>query len=81
MLDDVRERGWAIADEELEVGVRSIAVPIRDHTGVVIAAMNVAAVAGRASTSDLVDRFLPRLRAAAEALENDLRGGDGRPLT
>jgi IclR family pca regulon transcriptional regulator len=81
MLDDVRERGWAIADQELEEGVRSIAVPIRDHTGAVIAAMNVAAIAGRAATSDLVDRFLPRLRIAAAALETDLRGGDGWPFT
>src|SRR5690349_12802465 len=40
-LDRVREQGWALVDQELELGLRSIAVPIRDTNGQVVAAMNV----------------------------------------
>jgi IclR family pca regulon transcriptional regulator len=79
MLAEVRRRGWALADEELEEGVRSIAVPVRDATGTPVAAMNVATVAARATVDDLVERFLPRLQTAVEALEADLRGEGASP--
>ena len=42
-LGVVAERGWAVADEELEVGMVAVAVPVRDHTGGIIAALTVAA--------------------------------------
>jgi IclR family pca regulon transcriptional regulator len=60
-LAQVRARGWALADEELAPGVRSVAVPVRDGTGTVRAAMNVTVHAAETSTERLLDEHLPRL--------------------
>jgi IclR family pca regulon transcriptional regulator len=66
-LTEVRARGWALADEELAPGVRSVAVPVRDGAGVVRAAMNVTVHAAETSTDVLVGEHLPRLlRTAGE---------------
>jgi IclR family transcriptional regulator, pca regulon regulatory protein len=66
-LSQVRARGWALADEELAPGVRSIAVPVRDGSGAVRAAMNVTAHAAETSVDTLLDDHLPHLlRAAGE---------------
>ncbi len=64
-LVQVRARGWALADEELAPGVRSVAVPVRDGTGAVRAAMNVTVHAAETSTERLVDEYLPLLIRAA----------------
>jgi IclR family transcriptional regulator, pca regulon regulatory protein len=74
-LDDelarVRARGWALADEELAPGVRSVAVPVRDGTGAVRAAMNITVHAAETSTERLRDELLPLLqRTAAEVSED-----------
>lgn len=68
ILARVREQGYAIIDQELEMGLRSIAVPIRDGQGRVVAAMNVGAHAVHMSTHELETRALPALRAAAQEL-------------
>ena len=60
-LTQVRARGWALADEELAPGVRSIAVPVRDGTGAVRAAMNVTVHAAETSRERLLPDHLPRL--------------------
>jgi IclR family pca regulon transcriptional regulator len=66
-LRTVRARGWALADEELAPGIRSVAVPVRDGDGVVRAAMNVTVHAAETSVDALVGEYLPRLlRAAGE---------------
>lgn len=66
-LTEVRARGWAVADEELAPGVRSVAVPVRDGTGTVRAAMNVTVHATETSRDRLVSGHLPLLlRAAGE---------------
>jgi IclR family transcriptional regulator, pca regulon regulatory protein len=66
-LTEVRARGWALADEELAPGFRSVAVPVRDGAGVVRAAMNVTVHAAETSTEVLVGQHLPRLlRTAGE---------------
>lgn len=63
----VRARGWALADEELAPGVRSVAVPVRDGAGVVRAAMNVTVHAAETTTEKLLDQHLPHLlRTAGE---------------
>jgi IclR family transcriptional regulator, pca regulon regulatory protein len=63
----VRARGWALADEELAPGVRSVAVPVRDGRGAVHAAMNVTVHAAETSVDVLVGEHLPRLlRTAGE---------------
>ena len=66
-LTQVRARGWALADEELAPGVRSVAVPVRDGAGVVRAAMNITVHAAETSTERLLQEHLPLLlRTAGE---------------
>ena len=66
-LTEVRARGWALADEELALGVRSVAVPVRDGTGAVRAAMNVTVHAAETSLEVLLGEHLPHLlRTAGE---------------
>jgi IclR family transcriptional regulator, pca regulon regulatory protein len=72
LLRRVREHGYALTDQELEDGLRSVAVPIRDAHGAVEAALNIAAHAGRISKDTMLADFLPRLREAAGAIEADL---------
>ncbi|WP_104525675.1 IclR family transcriptional regulator domain-containing protein [Blastococcus atacamensis] len=64
-LTEVRARGWALADEELAPGVRSVAVPVRDGAGVVRAAMNVTVHAAETSTDQLLTEHLPHLLRTA----------------
>jgi IclR family pca regulon transcriptional regulator len=71
-LDRVRRQGWAIVDQELEDGVRSVAAPLRDARGRVIAAVNVSGHAGRVTLSTMRDRFLPELLATAERINERL---------
>ncbi len=56
---DTRERGYAISDEELDLGMRSLAVPIRDSEGVIVAAMSVSAFTARATLDEMIAQFLP----------------------
>src|SRR3954471_16834329 len=78
-LTQVRARGWAIADEELAPGVRSIAVPVRDGTGTVRAAMNVTVHAAETSTERLLDAHLPKLLRAAGDVSADWAQWQSRP--
>jgi IclR family pca regulon transcriptional regulator len=64
-IDRVHAQGYAIVDQELELGLRSMAVPVRRPDGLVVAAINVGVHAGRADTAALVRDFLPLLRKAA----------------
>jgi IclR family pca regulon transcriptional regulator len=64
-LTEIRARGWALADEELAPGVRSVAVPVRDRNGVVQAAMNVTVHAAETSTERLLQEYLPLLLRTA----------------
>jgi IclR family pca regulon transcriptional regulator len=57
-----------VLDEELEVGLRSIAVPVRNRRGEVIAALNVGAPTARASVDRLLSEVLPQLRIGAEQI-------------
>ncbi len=76
-LDRVRRQGWAAVDQELEEGLRSLAVPIHDATGVVIAALNVSVHASRGTMTSLRRDVLPLAQAAALAIEADLRRSAG----
>jgi IclR family pca regulon transcriptional regulator len=64
-LAEIRARGWALADEELAPGVRSVAVPVRDGTATVRAAMNVTVHAAETTTQRLVHDHLPALLTTA----------------
>jgi IclR family transcriptional regulator, pca regulon regulatory protein len=72
-IDDVHDAGWAAVDQELEQGVRSAAVPIRDATGAVVAALNVSVHATRMTMQALRRDVVPKLLRTAEAIEVDLR--------
>lgn len=72
-LDRVRDRGFALADQQLEEGLRSMAVPIRDAGGAVVAGVNVSAHISRGSGQSLHEELLPLLKATAAAIEADLR--------
>jgi IclR family pca regulon transcriptional regulator len=68
ILIEVRQQGYAMIEEELEVGLRSIAVPVRGASGSVIAALNVGAHAARVSSRKMKEEFLPVLLKGAQEL-------------
>ena len=68
VLRQVLRLGYALVDQELEVGLRSMAVPIKSPHGRVVAALNVGTHAQRISVQTMQTKFLPHLRAAAEEL-------------
>lgn len=72
ILDSVAEDGYVLVDQELEEGLRSIAVPVRDASGSAVAAVNVSLHAARTSADQAKTEVLPRLRAAAAAIATDL---------
>lgn len=71
-LAEARARGYALVDEELESGLRAIAVPVRDRTGRAVAAVNVATHAARRSLEDCVTTVLPELADTAAHIQSDL---------
>ncbi|MBO0772808.1 MAG: helix-turn-helix domain-containing protein [Actinobacteria bacterium] len=71
VLREVRARGWALTDEELAAGIRSVAAPLRDGEGRVIAALNVNAHAAETSLEVLTGEYLPLLLQAAGAISAD----------
>lgn len=68
ILHLVARNGYAIVDQELELGLRSMAVPIHNPRGEVVAALNVGAHAQRIGIQEMQTRFLPNLRTAAQEL-------------
>ena len=72
LLATVRTQGWAAVDQELEAGVRSIAVPIRDGSRKVVAAINASAHAARVPMRTLEKQFLPRLLDCARQIDSEL---------
>jgi IclR family pca regulon transcriptional regulator len=72
-LDRAAAEGYAIVDQELELGLRSLAVPVRRPDGPVVAAINVGVHAGRADAAVLVRDFLPVLRQAAAEIGEAVR--------
>jgi IclR family pca regulon transcriptional regulator len=60
--------GYAVVEEELEVGLRSIAVPVRGASGQVLAALNVGAQAARVTVERMKQEFLPVLLRGAQEL-------------
>lgn len=63
-----REQGYALADQELEEGLRALAVPIRSRNGTVIASLNISAHAMRATKAEMLKSFLPVLTKAADEI-------------
>jgi len=78
-LREVRARGWALTDEQLAPGIRSVAVPLRDGDGRVIAALNVNSHAAETPLDVLVGKHLPLLIQAAGAISADWAACQGAP--
>ncbi len=78
VLEQVHVNGWAVADEESELGVRSVAAPLVDRTGEVHAAINVSAHATRVSLDQLQRDYLPVLLEAARGISKALGAKVGR---
>jgi IclR family transcriptional regulator, pca regulon regulatory protein len=72
-IDQAHAAGWAAVDQELEQGVRSAAVPIRDAADRVVAALNVSVHATRMTMPVLRREVVPRLLHTAQSIEVDLR--------
>jgi IclR family transcriptional regulator, pca regulon regulatory protein len=70
-LRDVRAKGWALTDEQLAPGIRSVAAPLRDGTGRVFAAMNVTVHAAETSVETLTGEYLPLLLRVAGDVSAD----------
>jgi IclR family pca regulon transcriptional regulator len=71
-LDEVRSQGWALVDQELEEGLRSVAAPITDDRGQATAAINVSTHVTRVGLDTLRAVYLPELLATAEGIRADL---------
>ncbi|MFZ0089366.1 MAG: IclR family transcriptional regulator C-terminal domain-containing protein [Solirubrobacteraceae bacterium] len=72
-LARVQSQGWAAVDQELEEGLRSLAVPLHDAAGTVLAALNVSVHASRGTMTTLRRDILPLAQQATRAIEADLR--------
>jgi IclR family pca regulon transcriptional regulator len=80
VLRDVRAKGWAVTDQDLALGIRSVAAPIRNGHGRTIAAVNVNAHAAETSIEHLVETNLPLLLQTAGAISADWAAWESRPL-
>jgi len=72
VLDQVRQSGYAMVDQELELGLLALAVPIRSPSGGVLAALGVSVNAGRVTPEQLVKRVLPILRHSSDLITKGL---------
>lgn len=72
-LEEVRQQGYALVDQELEPGLRSLAVPVHDKRSRVVAAVNISSHVSRLTKEKARRDFLPLLQEAAARIETDLR--------
>ena len=73
-LAEIRKQGWAVQDEELAPGLRSVAAPVRDSSGSVVAAVNVAVPAIEFPVARLIDELRPPLLGACQEITRLLGG-------
>jgi IclR family pca regulon transcriptional regulator len=71
-LHRVRTQGWAMVDQELEIGLRSLAVPVLGSNGVPVGAINVSSAVRAETAAQFRTASLGPLRAAARAIDHDL---------
>ncbi len=74
LIRRVRATGHAVVDQELEIGLISLAVPLKDRHGNVVAGLNVSSQAGSMRPDDMVSRYLPKLAEAARQITATMRG-------
>ncbi|WP_116475759.1 IclR family transcriptional regulator domain-containing protein [Zobellella maritima] len=73
-IDQVRQQGYAIVDQELDSGLRSLAVPAFDQQGQLLGAINISTNAARVDMDTLTGRFLPLLQEKARLIRETLQG-------
>jgi IclR family pca regulon transcriptional regulator len=73
LIEEAGEKGWCVVDQELEIGLRSISVPIRDKNGSIIAALNVACPSSRITPQDMHGKILRELQAASRDITASLQ--------
>lgn len=72
VIDDIAAQGWAMVDSELELGLRSIAVPVHGRDGSVVAAVNVSTAVTRVPEERVIGEYLPQLQATAREIDAEL---------
>jgi IclR family pca regulon transcriptional regulator len=70
IVSAVREQGFALVDEELELGLRSLSVPLRTSDGRTLAALNLCAATARVSVEEMHSRYLPAMQRTAGAISS-----------
>ncbi|MEU6263672.1 IclR family transcriptional regulator domain-containing protein [Saccharopolyspora shandongensis] len=78
IIERARTCGYAVGDEEFQVGIRSVAVGVRNASGEVVGAVSISAAAARVPTSTLTAELLSKLRSTAERVEVHLATGSVR---
>lgn len=73
LIEETNAKGWSVCDQELEIGLRSISVPIRDHSGEVLAALNVACPSSRITPEDMHTRVLLKLQETSQEITASLQ--------
>lgn len=71
-LDEVRTQGWVMVEDELENGLRSIAAPVKDRQGTIIAAINVSASTAQRAREETLEEHLPLLLETSAAINREL---------
>jgi IclR family pca regulon transcriptional regulator len=71
-IDETRAQGYALVDQELEHGLRSIAAPVRNRHGTVVAAVNVSSHVSRVTRDKARRELLPPLLRCVQEIETDL---------
>jgi IclR family pca regulon transcriptional regulator len=79
VLSEVRAQGFALTDEQLASGIRSVAAPLRDGSGRVVAAVNVTVHAAETSVTTLREEYLPMLLDTASRISADFALRDSLP--
>jgi len=77
-LDKVRQQGYAINDEELAAGLRSVAAPIRNYEGKVVAAINISVAGARISRQELEAHLAPQAVDTARQISTALGASHSR---
>lgn len=72
ILQDVKRKGYAVVDQELEIGLRSLGVPVKNKTGDTIAGLSVSVIEGKLDESAMVKRYLKPLQESSREISMSL---------
>lgn len=73
ILEDVRDKGWCLVNQELEIGLMSIAVPVRLSSGAIIGAVNVGIPTLRMTAEGMITEILPKLQTTVDNIQHALK--------